>query len=538
MPREKILAIDDSEAILALLQTRVLPKAGYEPLIAHNGQEGLLLALTTQPDLILLDLELPDLSGLEILRTWKAKGLHVPVIMMTGHGSEQMAVEALRLGVRDYIVKPFTAEEILDSISRALAESRLRREKETLTAALQQRVQQLSVLHSAGKTVASVLDLDTLLCQIVELGVSITGADEGYLALREGENGELYIRAAKNLGHKDTRRLRLKAHGETFEQVLKTGKSLRIGLKDEEGRTRTGYMALSLLQVPIKFKERTIGVLSVNNQVQRRDFSDDDEKMLSALADQAAVAIENARLYEALRLSEQRYRSAIESSPEALAIIGNAYRFTFANAEFARLTGYRRETLVGMDFRQLIAPEQVQTLQDYYLRGQRGEEVPHHHCVTIVTAQGERKELEMHTSVCWDENGRASTHVFLREPHVQDVSSEVLTLLTTLRDTDNGMCLLDAQGHVQWANAAMLALSGCSSEDMIGRPLSAVLPISGGEQNLLSALEAAAQGTSHPLTFRPQGAEQETPIQFTCLSCREGQQRFLGIVFPRREEHN
>ena len=296
MSQEKILAIDDSEAILSLLRDKILPQAGYKPLTARNGRDGLALALTAQPDLILLDLELPDMSGLEIMRLWQSNGLKAPVIMMTGHGSEHVAVEALRLGVRDYIVKPFTAEEILDSVARALTESRLRRDKENLTAALQRRVQQLSVLYSAGKAVASLLDLDALLRLIVKLSISITGAEEGHLALQEGADGALYIRAAKNLGHREIRRLRLKAHGDTFEQVLKTGKPLRLSVDDKNGLAHMGYMARALLQVPIRLKDRNIGVLSVDNQVQRRDFTQEDEEMLSALADHAAVAIENARL--------------------------------------------------------------------------------------------------------------------------------------------------------------------------------------------------------------------------------------------------
>ncbi|MCR4408645.1 MAG: response regulator, partial [Anaerolineae bacterium] len=531
MSQEKILAIDDSEAILSLLRDKVLPQAGYEPLTARNGRDGLALALTAQPDLILLDLELPDISGLEIMRLWQSKGLKAPVIMMTGHGSEHVAVEALRLGVRDYIVKPFTAEEILDSVARALTESRLRRDKENLTAALQRRVQQLSVLHSAGKAVASLLDLDALLRLIVKLSISITGAEEGQLALQEGENGTLYIRAAKNLGHKEIRRLRLKARGDTFEQVLKTGKPLRIGADEENGLVRTGYMARALLQVPIRIKDRNIGVLSVDNQVQRRDFTQEDEEMLSALADHAAVAIENARLYEALRTSEQRYRSAIESSPEALAMIGHAYRFTFANKEFARLTGYAHDELIGMDFRKLIAPEQVPMMEDYYLRRQRGETVSHRNQVTILTAQGIRKDLEMDTSVWWDENGQASMHLFLREPSTHLMQDRFTSLLAAFRDADRGMCLLDNRGYIEWANPAMLALADSPPSAMIGHPLSDVLVLVGGEKTLITALEDAARGKDAHIVFtQPDREVRPTAIQLTCLARREEESFFLGIV--------
>jgi len=536
MTREKILVIDDSEAILSLLTEKVLPLEGYTAITANNGQDGLALGLTVQPDLILLDLDLPDVHGLELLRSWQAQGLHAPVIIMTGYGSENVAIEALRLGVRDYIVKPFTTEEILSSVARALMESRLRRDKENLTAALQRRVQQLSVLYSVSKAVASLLDLDALLRRIVELSISITGAEEGYLALREGKNGDLYIRVAKNLGHKDIRRLRLKVRDDTFAQVLKTGKPLRFSAADEDSTIQAGYMARALLQVPIKFKDHVIGVLSVDNQVQRRDFTADDEAMLSALADHAAIAIENARLYEALRTSEQQYRSAIESAPDALAIIGNAYCFTFANEEFARITGYTRDELIGMDFRKLIIPEQVPTMVDCYLRRQRGEAVPRCHPVTILTKQGTHKNLEIDATVCWDEDGRASTHISLRESAPQAIPD--VTLVTACYEANNGVCLLDSQGCVQWANPAMLALTDSSPTELIGRPLWEVLDIAGGEDAFTTALKATALETSGQISFARPGNEAQTmQIQLTCLSRHEGAQRFLGIVSSAPENH-
>jgi two-component system NtrC family sensor kinase len=532
MTREKILVIDDSEAILSVLAEKVLLPEGYKAITANNGRDGLALALTAHPDLVLLDLDLPDLNGLEIMKDWQDQGLHFPVIILTGHGSERMAVGALRLGVRDYIVKPFTAEEILDSVARALTESRLRRDKEDLTAALQHRVQQLSVLYSAGKAVASLLEPDALLSRIVELSIAITGAEEGYLALREGEEGDLYIRATKNLGHKDIRRLRLKARDDTLDQVLETGKPLRLSTANGDSSIKIGYMARALLQVPIQLGGHVIGVLSVDNQVQRQDFTPDDEEMLSALADHAAVAIVHARLYEALRTSEQQYRSAIESSPDALAIIDNAYCFTFANAEFARITGYTRDELVSMDFRKLIAPEQMAMVDDYYLRRQRGETVPQRHQVTILTKQGTRKELEIETTVRWDENGRASTHVFLRGPQHQAIQDKTLALLTACRDTDTGLCLLDNQGRVEWANQAMLTLANSSPAELIGHPLSEALNIAGTEDALTTALEAAARGTNSQIGFAPPGGEaQAMQIQLTCLS-QEEEKHFLGVVCP------
>jgi DNA-binding response OmpR family regulator len=83
--------------------------------------------------MLLLDWQLPDITGLDVLRALRSGGCQAPAILMTAFGSEELAIVALRLGVRDYLPKPFTEEELLKSIGVALIEARLRRERDTLS---------------------------------------------------------------------------------------------------------------------------------------------------------------------------------------------------------------------------------------------------------------------------------------------------------------------------------------------------------------------------------------------------------------------
>ena len=171
-------------------------------------------------------------------------------------------------------------------------------------------------------------------------------------------------------------------------------------------------------------------------------------------------------------------------------------------------------------------------MEDYYLRRQRGEAVSQqYNRVTILTAQGTHKDLEMDTSVWWDENGRASTHLFLREPSSQAIQDRFTSLLAAFRDADTGMCLLDEQGLVEWANPAMLALAGGPIAAVIGRPLSEVLVIAGGKTALITALQDAAHGKDSQLSFTQPGRELcATKIQLSCLIRRQGERFFLGMV--------
>ena len=126
MAGESILVIDDKIEIITFLQDLLLP-LGYRVSAATDGAEGLARALDDQPDLVLLDLNMPGMSGIDVLDALHRRSFASPVILMTLYGSERVVVQALRRGVRDYISKPFDINELLVSVDRALTESRLRR---------------------------------------------------------------------------------------------------------------------------------------------------------------------------------------------------------------------------------------------------------------------------------------------------------------------------------------------------------------------------------------------------------------------------
>jgi DNA-binding response OmpR family regulator len=132
MAHEKILVIDDSPEIVRFLKHYILNPLGYEVITANDGQTGLEMAISNSPDLIMLDMSMPRMNGLQVLAGLRESTSNTPVIFMTLHGSEQIAVEVFRQGVRDYLVKPFTVEDVTQAVDRSLQEGRLTREKEQL----------------------------------------------------------------------------------------------------------------------------------------------------------------------------------------------------------------------------------------------------------------------------------------------------------------------------------------------------------------------------------------------------------------------
>ena len=120
----KVLAIDDDRTVLHLVQ-RWFGEAGIEVITAGTAAEGLQMVRDERPDVLLLDIMLPQLSGLEACKAVREIDAKLPVIFITGHGSSEMAIESMKLGAYDYLLKPLEKEQVLDQVTRAAEMRRL-----------------------------------------------------------------------------------------------------------------------------------------------------------------------------------------------------------------------------------------------------------------------------------------------------------------------------------------------------------------------------------------------------------------------------
>ena len=292
-----ILVVDDSRPIREFVIETLMRQEGFVVTEATDGAEGVEMALDNSPDLILLDLEMPRLNGFQVVDMLQEHGMDIPIILITSHGSEAIAVEFFRKGVKDYLSKPFTADALYAAIERALTEVRLRRERDALTQHLKaanrqlvQRLQEMDILYRVGKSVTSLLAMDQLLERIMDAIFYTVGAEEANLMLLEEESGTLQpaIHRQRVAGHLQ-------------ETGQRTAEELAANVADSGAPEVTGAM----LSVPLKLGGRTIGVLGVGNRISGQPFSEHEQQLLMALADYAAIAIENARLYEEVRQANQ-----------------------------------------------------------------------------------------------------------------------------------------------------------------------------------------------------------------------------------------
>jgi DNA-binding response OmpR family regulator len=279
--RIRVLVVDGSLNVRDFVAEQVLIPNGYEPILARDGPEGLRLALAEIPDLILMDYELPLMSGRDVLESLQSRPLQIPVILMISHGAEQIVVRLIRMGVRDFIVKPFTVDDLIESIERAIFEVHLRREQASLTNQLtlaNRRIRQclveLSILSKIGTAVTSQMALDQLLERIVDAALYITRSEECVLMLNDPDTGQRTEKVAK-------RRV--------------AGAARPLIPRAAADPARPGAVA-AMLHFPLQVGEKEIGVLGVNNKTTPRSFSDHERQMLQVLVGYAAIAIENSHL--------------------------------------------------------------------------------------------------------------------------------------------------------------------------------------------------------------------------------------------------
>lgn len=153
MPTERVLVVDDDPAILILCH-RILEADGYRVVDAKRGEDAL-TKLEQEPfDLLLTDIRLPGLNGLDVTQHLRARGIGLTVITMTGYSNMEMAIQALSLGVDEFIVKPFTPETLRVHVARALEKSRLRRENARLRTLVP--LLQTATLLASGRTAEEV----------------------------------------------------------------------------------------------------------------------------------------------------------------------------------------------------------------------------------------------------------------------------------------------------------------------------------------------------------------------------------------------
>jgi two-component system, NtrC family, sensor kinase len=304
-PSEKILIADEDPDVIDLVARQALGPLGYSMATASDGPGAIQRIMSFHPDIVLASLTLLGLSAKEILVALRARGLESLVIVTAPEGQEKAALQAFRLGAKDYLAKPLREAEVVSSVERALSEVRLRKEREALehrlseaNDQLEHRVRELTLLYGIGKAIVSLNQLERLYDRLMEGARYATDTEMGWLLQRDDSGRELILRSQHGLPAALAAKLNQPWDDGVAPLVIASGEGLRLsgeGLR----RFKIAQICQSVLVVPIKAKSESLGVIAVGHK-EAREFSVREQAMLEAVADYASIAMINARLFREL----------------------------------------------------------------------------------------------------------------------------------------------------------------------------------------------------------------------------------------------
>ena len=315
--QRRVLIVDD-EHVIQMLLSSFLGEKGYLPVTASSAEEGLALLDHTAVDIALVDIRLGGMNGIQMLSEIKRKSPETEVVIITSHASLETAIEAIRNGAYDYLIKPFDDLDVIwFTLQRAFERKQLTRKNERLLAALERRnddlsraVKRLTSLTNAGRAMSSILDLSELLDYFVQLVSEELGAKRVSLMLLDEETNDLRIAASRGIDEEIIRTSRVKVGEGIAGRVASMGKPMLVkdvqsypGFSGNMDPTLSGsFISLPIvLSIPIKLQETILGVINVTDRSSDQTFSDDDMSFLYSLAGEAAVAIENAKHFNELQ---------------------------------------------------------------------------------------------------------------------------------------------------------------------------------------------------------------------------------------------
>jgi len=149
-PKSVVLVVDDDKNICKMIEIHLRKEKSYEIRTATNGEACLKNIRESMPDLVLLDIQMPGIDGIETLKRIKEIEPLIPVVMMSAHGTIEKAVESMKMGAYDFIQKPFESERLLVTVKNALLNSSLRREVDELKRELKNKYQFENIIGQSG----------------------------------------------------------------------------------------------------------------------------------------------------------------------------------------------------------------------------------------------------------------------------------------------------------------------------------------------------------------------------------------------------
>lgn len=354
----KILVIDDTEDNLTLL-SELLEREGYQVEKANDGITGLEMVRLSQPDLILSDVMMPGINGFQLTQRLRADPNidFVPIILITARNDTNDKIRALEAGADDFMVKPI---QRLELVARVRSLIRLKqssaallataRENARLYQEAQQRATELSILNDTALRIGSKISLDELLQLITAKSCELVKAEGGTIYLFQEDEDILRVAAGYNSGEEFVGRTLRVGEG-VAGMVALTKRPMRINNYYEWSNKAPAYSdetdITSVMGVPLLSSGKLMGVIDVMDDMRKRVFTDEDVRLLNLLAPQAAIAINNAILYDQVSRERDRLEAVLNSVNDGILMMDRDYSVVLSNPRFSELLKLPTEQVIN-----------------------------------------------------------------------------------------------------------------------------------------------------------------------------------------------
>ncbi len=298
--RPRVLVVDDEKFIRDIIAD-FLGMEGYIVRTAEDGTSAVNELERARYDMVISDLKMPKMGGLDLLHEVTRAHPDTLTVIMTGFGTVETAIDAMKRGAYDYILKPFKVEEVVHIVQRGLEKRRLAAENLRLREALS--------LYKVTEAIAASLSLDEIVETLGGSALTEVRADFVSVHVADGEGGiaQRYFQVSPDF---------VADEGEDFGELGTTAIRERLSsgvpLVEHGARARELFFAhpsrqvASLCVVPLRMRDRLLGFVAAVSLTPSKRFDEGQRKLLSIVASRAAAAIENARLYQDLQATFQQ----------------------------------------------------------------------------------------------------------------------------------------------------------------------------------------------------------------------------------------
>ncbi len=288
----KILLVDD-DAFFRTVCSDILTNRGFTVKRASKGAEAINLIENEDFDIVITDLVMPDVGGLEVLQRTKQHNTLVDVIVVTGHGSIDTAVEALKNGAFDYIRKPLNEDELLLTVKSCIEKKKLLEENLEMRQSLK--------LFAVSRTVLSTIEPSRLYDVSLDAVLQIIPADAGILIFYDDAGKKLDIKAMRHINPVDGEKI-AGIFMDRFEKDFMKFKNVTVIAQSDLGEGREELKEFgSMLLAPVTRGTKVAGFMLILSRKDRPGYGIKDVKNVSFLVEHASEAFENAQKYSEAR---------------------------------------------------------------------------------------------------------------------------------------------------------------------------------------------------------------------------------------------